>query len=278
MKVIGPDWLQIDLELQDISGTLWARQPTLDEINRNPSPHRYLLVEPSAVAPWDYEFADKYNDKFYQILTFNKYLLSKYKHATLLYFGTTWISSEVAEESHEFPKKDGVSFLCGSLSFLYGHVLRRKIYDSQNILEASTGITLDFYRSSRGELIPSVSPRGNPLIYQDKSALHLPYRFSIVIENSTETNYFSEKIVDCFMCHTIPIYWGCDNIETFFNTNGMIQLQGDISGVLQQLSTILPACTEELYIKMLPALKDNHKRSYKYANYLGRIVESIRAY
>jgi hypothetical protein len=47
-------------------------------------------------------------------------------------------------------------------------------------------------------------------------------KFSIIIENCKDKNYFSEKLIDCLLCKTIPIFWGCDNIGDFFDTRGFI--------------------------------------------------------
>ena len=42
------------------------------------------------------------------------------------------------------------------------------------------------------------------------------YMYSVVIECTTDKNYFSEKIIDCFATMTIPIWYGCDNIGELF--------------------------------------------------------------
>lgn len=42
------------------------------------------------------------------------------------------------------------------------------------------------------------------------------YKMSISIENSSQMNYFSEKINDCYLYWSLPIYWGCPNISDFF--------------------------------------------------------------
>lgn len=42
------------------------------------------------------------------------------------------------------------------------------------------------------------------------------YSYSIAIENSYKENYFSEKFTDCILSWTIPIYYGCPNIEKYF--------------------------------------------------------------
>jgi hypothetical protein len=42
------------------------------------------------------------------------------------------------------------------------------------------------------------------------------YSYSIAIENCSKENYFSEKFTDCILSWTIPIYYGCPNIEKYF--------------------------------------------------------------
>jgi len=48
------------------------------------------------------------------------------------------------------------------------------------------------------------------------------YHFSIAMENGTMENYFTEKILDCMLAGTIPIYHGCTNIGDYFNLDGII--------------------------------------------------------
>jgi hypothetical protein len=45
----------------------------------------------------------------------------------------------------------------------------------------------------------------------------IDYKYSIAIENCAENNYFTEKITDCILTDTTPIYYGCPNIELFLN-------------------------------------------------------------
>jgi hypothetical protein len=47
----------------------------------------------------------------------------------------------------------------------------------------------------------------------------IDYKYSVAIENSSQSNYFSEKIIDCMLLWTIPLYWGCPNISEYFPEN-----------------------------------------------------------
>lgn len=48
-----------------------------------------------------------------------------------------------------------------------------------------------------------------------KSQALIDYSKSVAIENSSQSNYWSEKIVDCILLYTMPIYWGCPNISEY---------------------------------------------------------------
>ena len=50
----------------------------------------------------------------------------------------------------------------------------------------------------------------------------LPYCYSVVIENDSTPNYFSEKLLDCFASKTIPIYLGTKSIHNYFDKKGII--------------------------------------------------------
>ena len=85
------------------------------------------------------------------------------------------------------------------------------------------------------------------------------YKFSVAIENAVDINYFTEKITDCFLTGTIPIYYGCPNIEEFFDINGIITFNTQ-----EELNQILNSLTPELYESKLESVKENFKRVFNY--------------
>jgi len=78
------------------------------------------------------------------------------------------------------------------------------------------------------------------------------YCFSFAMENATYSNMFTEKITDCFMTGTIPIYYGISNIGNYFNTDGIIILDDNFK--IEDLSF-------ELYHSKIDSVIDNFKRS-----------------
>eukprot|EP00620_Florenciella_sp_RCC1587_P021099 CAMPEP_0182561832 /NCGR_PEP_ID=MMETSP1324-20130603/4262_1 /TAXON_ID=236786 /ORGANISM="Florenciella sp., Strain RCC1587" /LENGTH=60 /DNA_ID=CAMNT_0024774579 /DNA_START=220 /DNA_END=399 /DNA_ORIENTATION=+ len=54
--------------------------------------------------------------------------------------------------------------------------------------------------------------------------------FHIAIENVKSNGYFTEKLLDCFLTRTVPLYWGCPNIGEYFEVEGMIIIDDKCKG------------------------------------------------
>jgi len=84
------------------------------------------------------------------------------------------------------------------------------------------------------------------------------YKFMICFENKSEPNYFTEKLLISFKCGTIPIYWGCPNIEDYVNMDAILYLPSQY--------------TENDMIQLIEKIKylDNNADAYKsmYETYL----------
>ena len=83
--------------------------------------------------------------------------------------------------------------------------------------------------------------------------------FQIVIENTKEDYYFTEKIIDCFRTGVIPIYWGCPSINNFFDGEGILQFN-----TLEELELILTNINENLYISKKESIENNFNLSEKF--------------
>ena len=49
-------------------------------------------------------------------------------------------------------------------------------------------------------------------------------KYAIAYENFQSDYYWTEKIIDCFLSFTMPLYFGCNVIENFFPKNSFIQI------------------------------------------------------
>lgn len=98
------------------------------------------------------------------------------------------------------------------------------------------------------------------------------YKFCLAIENSHENYYISEKFYDCILTNTIPIYFGCKNIEQFWPENGYILLDNitDFNYVTKVIENI-HSNIDNLYTQMLPAVTAMKDRYFRDFNLLKKI-------
>lgn len=81
------------------------------------------------------------------------------------------------------------------------------------------------------------------------------YMFQIVVENEQSDWWFTEKLIDCFLTGTIPIYWGARKLGDFFDMRGVIPFS-----IINQLGVY----SEELYEEMLPYAQANFELAQAY--------------
>ena len=96
--------------------------------------------------------------------------------------------------------------------------------------------------------------------------------FGIAIENFSHRGFFTEKILDCFLLKTIPIYWGCSNIEDFFNIEGIIRIE-NADDAIYSINNL----TKEFYISKKDIIEENWRIAQQYVNYEQNIVDQIKS-
>ena len=223
--------------------------PTNEELSINP--YNILIIqEPNQLFGLHNWVIDNYQ-YFSCILTWSQEILDKCNNALLLPFGTTFLhSKDKYKELANLDKKLEVSFICGNKQMIEGHHLRHKIYNKQFKIKTPTKW---FYTTT-----------------EPKSICFENSMFHVAIENSKNQNYFTEKIVDAFLTKTIPIYWGCPNIDEFFNTDGIITFNN-----VDELTTILNNLTYEFYESKKDVIEENYNKAKQYADFVKRIKEFL---
>uniref|UniRef100_A0A6C0B681 Fucosyltransferase C-terminal domain-containing protein n=1 Tax=viral metagenome TaxID=1070528 RepID=A0A6C0B681_9ZZZZ len=196
-----------------------------------------LQCEPNAIMNHREAYVQNH-DKYDMILTFDDEVLKACPNARLCLPACTWIRPEVYNSIDTERKKTRISSITGSKNMgAPGHSLRQFFYMNQLLLRSH----FTWFRSSAGSLLPEI--QANLVVGKDshsKDILFLDYQFSLVIENSRQKNYFSEKLIDCLITKTIPVYWGCPNISDWFDTRGWIILESESLVELRQKTLIMP--------------------------------------
>jgi hypothetical protein len=67
------------------------------------------------------------------------------------------------------------------------------------------------------------------------------YKFMICFENVSQPNYFTEKLINAYYNETIPIYWGCPNIDHYVNMSSILYLQPnfteqDVNNLIKEIT------------------------------------------
>ena len=104
----------------------------------------------------------------------------------------------------------------------------------------------------------------------DKKEPLFDSQFHICIENSKQNNYFTEKLIDCFVTKTIPIYWGCPNLHKFFDLSGII-IANSLDEIIEKCNSLTP----ETYEKMKEGIEKNFELAQQYVDIRGNLKSKI---
>lgn len=239
---ISPDnfeWYRGDEKIGDLIVFSESGISRVDEFNEKIK--IAFLLEPPPIDGASYSKISKpelYN-KFDIVLTFDKNLIKlnpdKFKYYA---FGGCWI---YPEKRMVYKKTLNISIISSKKKITEGHRLRHAIINAA------------------GSKINGVYGRGYKPIENKIEALK-DYRYSIVIENDNREDLFTEKIIDCFMTGTIPVYWGCKKrIGDYFNLDGIIQFND-----INDFDDAISKCTEENYLKNTVAVEENFELAKQY--------------
>ncbi len=222
---------------------------------RYPWHRRLAVLTESPVEPYFARF-HQYESHFPQVLTHDGNLLQRGERYERLLYGTSFIPDAKPPAS----KLKNCSFM-GSIEHeeIAGYTLRRQV--AQELQDRDD---IDCFG------------RGIQPVDSKESAL-APYRFSVAMENTQHDYYFSEKLIDCFLVETVPIYWGPPSISEFFDDRGILCFD-----TIDELRDIVHRIDETLYQQMLPYVRLNAQRArqMKLASYEQmheRIAEHIVA-
>ena len=197
------------------------------------------LIEPPIINGENYINIVKDKEKFKYIFTHNKNVLPQAENSVFIPHGGTWLREE---DINIHNKSKLVSCIFSWKNWNPYHRMRFRVFD-----RLKSDNRVDFYGSGCEK----------PIEYKIEALKD--YMFSIVIENSIETDYFTEKILDCFLSGTIPIYVGSKTTSNYFDENGIIYFEGD-----EDLPEILNKLNSELYTSKIESIKKNFELAKNY--------------
>jgi glycosyl transferase family 10 (putative fucosyltransferase) len=155
------------------------------------------------------------------------------------------------------PKPKTLSWVVGNARDLPGH---RKRWAFLKYIQQDGSLDIDLF----GRAVQFIEDKWDGLA---------PYKYSLAIENSSSPDYWTEKIADCFLSWSVPIYYGCTNLEDYFPSRSFIRIPIDPPREgFESVKTILE---QDNWEKRIPALKEARDRvlnRYQLFPHLSRII------
>ena len=212
-----------------------------------------IIFEPRAIHARYYNIIPILRYLYHNILVRDPKLASKYNNVHSLSLAELWVETDNIRLP-DFVKKRGISLIASMKKDLEGHKLRHKL--------------ISFDKSHTHQLL---TPLGRAYEqFGDMVTALAPFQYSVVIENSIEPHYFSEKILNCLACKTIPIYWGHESVKQYFDTSNWLFFN-DLEDGYEKIKF---ASSGE-HIVSHAKIHENYLQAKSYKNLYKRISEKI---
>ena len=157
-------------------------------------------------------------------------------------------------------KEKLISVITSNKAFTNGHIKRIKFVER---LKEYYGDKLDVFGRGFQD-------------FDDKWDVLAPYKYHIVIENSSQDYYWTEKLSDCFLCDTYPFYYGCTNVEDYFPKESLTQI--DINDFEKTIAIIDKAIANDTYEKAQDALAESKNLvldKYNMFEYIASLCDTL---
>lgn len=147
------------------------------------------------------------------------------------------------EYNTDYEKRFEVSFLLSNQRKTEAHELKWQLWDKRKEI---VNIPVREYETT------GFHPNGHIDWRQRFEKLYQHCQFSLWFENHKLKNFFTERIMDCFLSKTIPIYYGCPNIGDFFDANGVFAFN-----TVSEAIEICNSLTPDTYNSKLESINKN---------------------
>lgn len=157
-------------------------------------------------------------------------------------------------------KKKLISVITSNKAFTQGHIDRIRFVSK---LKEHFGDQIDIF--GRGFNT-----------FGDKWEVLADYRYHIVIENSSQDYYWTEKLSDTFLAETYPFYYGCTNINEYFPEGSLTPI--DISRPDEAISIIDEAIAHDTYeshVDILSQCKELCLNKYNMFEYIASLCDTL---
>lgn len=211
-----------------------------------------MVVEPNIMHGHHLRLLRLTHRRFFRVFSYDRDFLARIPNGIFLPYGTTWVPEW---RDLDLTKTAHMSLIASAKRDHPGHKLR---HDMVAMVQAEG---LDVAVMGRG-----YTP------FETKADGLAPFRFSVVIENVQQQNYFSEKLIDAILCDTVPIYWGCPNIGDFIDPAAMV-----ICNTGDEMRDAIRTLDAGDYARILPNLRAAKETAAAYCDIETRAAQALRA-
>jgi hypothetical protein len=143
---------------------------------------------------------------------------------------------------NNLPKKEKeISIIVSNKTYTQGHEQRIKFL---NRLMETFSCRIDVFGRGFNEI-------------EDKYDSMAPYRYSVVLENCSVNDYWTEKLSDAYLCGSFPIYYGCPNILDYFPEGSLARIDiYDIEDSIERIKSVVDSDVYEHSHDLLEKSKD----------------------
>ena len=215
------------------------------------------MYEPPSIDPMQY--TRRVWKQFDAILTWNTYLTESSSAFTFeagAYFDLPFCPSWGVITNRELPdpltRERAICQLCGDKYSLAAEEIyseRRKV---ARWFHGHAKTRMDVFGT------PAMGTPNYRGVADDKAETFSRYRYALCFENTYHPlwtkGYLTEKILDCMASLTIPIYYGCSNIEELVPADCFVDYRRFSS--LEELDAFLQSMTDEEYLGYAERMRD----------------------
>jgi len=155
------------------------------------------------------------------------------------------------------PKNRNLSWITSNKKMFKGHRERMCFLDAIK----KSGLEIDLFGRGINEI-------------NDKWDGLSDYKYALAIENSQSVDYWTEKLSDCYLSYTMPIYCGAPNISNYFPKESLIII--DITKPNEAIEIICKAIENKEWEKNIEWIKKSRSLILNKYNFFSVIANKIK--
>lgn len=102
-------------------------------------------------------------------------------------------------------------------------------------------------------------------------------KYAIAYENFQSDYYWTEKIIDCFLSYTMPLYFGCNKIDDFFPKDSFIQIDPNDKHADLFLEEIVTSNKWEENLEAITRARELVLNEYQLFPFLSKAIQSLES-